>query len=367
MAKREGGQLWPIPKQTVGKHLVLRNYLRGWLPILGRYQSRLLFIDGFAGPGEYAGGEPGSPVIAMECVEEVRAAGRLANVEVVCLFMESNERTAKHLRQVLDTRFSGSETVYGVLAGPFEDNVAEILDRLEGEGKKLAPAFVMVDPFGVKGVRMEFIQRILQHEKSECMISFMYEAINRHKGTTEFHDHLDALFATDDWRRSLNIGDSQACKSFLQDMFRQQLKRHGAGHVVPFELWDGNRHVYTVFFTSGSATGCNLMKESMWSVDRHGGYRFRGQPLHGPDLLDLFGLNEVKEPLGRELKEAFGDQWTLIDDIEDFVMGDRTSFCRNQLRRKTLAPLEKERRIEVRRPQGGQGFPRGRGIEVRFL
>lgn len=42
MASNQTGTPWGIPNQTIGKHLVLRNYLRGWLPILGRYQSRLL-------------------------------------------------------------------------------------------------------------------------------------------------------------------------------------------------------------------------------------------------------------------------------------------------------------------------------------
>ena len=56
--------LWPLEPQTLGKHLVLRNYLNGWFPILGRWNDRLLFVDGFAGPGEYDGGEKGSPCCA---------------------------------------------------------------------------------------------------------------------------------------------------------------------------------------------------------------------------------------------------------------------------------------------------------------
>ena len=53
--------LWPLDEQTMGKHLVLRHYLNGWFPILSRWNGRLLFIDGFAGPGEYENGQEGSP------------------------------------------------------------------------------------------------------------------------------------------------------------------------------------------------------------------------------------------------------------------------------------------------------------------
>ena len=58
--------IWPIEPHTAAKHQILRKYLDAWLPILGTYNNRMLYIDGFAGPGEYTGGEPGSPIIALE-------------------------------------------------------------------------------------------------------------------------------------------------------------------------------------------------------------------------------------------------------------------------------------------------------------
>jgi three-Cys-motif partner protein len=58
--------VWPLEPHTKGKHEVLRHYLEAWFPILGFTQGRIVFIDGFAGPGEYAGGEKGSPLIALD-------------------------------------------------------------------------------------------------------------------------------------------------------------------------------------------------------------------------------------------------------------------------------------------------------------
>jgi len=37
---------------------------------MGRRNKRILFIDGFAGPGEYTKGEEGSPIIAMRSLTE---------------------------------------------------------------------------------------------------------------------------------------------------------------------------------------------------------------------------------------------------------------------------------------------------------
>ncbi|MFV2045518.1 MAG: three-Cys-motif partner protein TcmP, partial [Anaerolineales bacterium] len=60
--------LWALEPHTTGKHKVLRGYLDAWFPILGTWSGRILFIDGFAGPGEYRGGEQGSPQIALDAL-----------------------------------------------------------------------------------------------------------------------------------------------------------------------------------------------------------------------------------------------------------------------------------------------------------
>jgi len=68
----------------MAKHAILRRYLDAWFPILTQQASSLarkfknasnrevLFIDGFAGPGEYANGEEGSPVIALKAALDHR-------------------------------------------------------------------------------------------------------------------------------------------------------------------------------------------------------------------------------------------------------------------------------------------------------
>src|SRR6266480_4373366 len=84
--------LWPLGEHTPGKHLVLRNYLNAWLPILGMTHDRIVFIDGFAGPGEYAGGEPGSPIIALRALKEHVAKTRFS-AEVKDVSMPPSRRS----------------------------------------------------------------------------------------------------------------------------------------------------------------------------------------------------------------------------------------------------------------------------------
>ena len=49
--------LWEAEPHTLAKHAVLRGYLEAWFPILGSWSGRLLYVDGFAGPGDIGAGK----------------------------------------------------------------------------------------------------------------------------------------------------------------------------------------------------------------------------------------------------------------------------------------------------------------------
>ena len=85
--------IWPIPPHTQAKHEILRHYLGAWFPILATTQRRLLYIDGFAGPGEYKGGEDGSPIIALKIAKDHKLSSKLQRpgMELVFFFIEVNE------------------------------------------------------------------------------------------------------------------------------------------------------------------------------------------------------------------------------------------------------------------------------------
>src|SRR6266511_1485372 len=76
---------WSIPEHTRAKHIILRRYLDAWFPIMATQSQRLVYIDGFAGPGRYADGDDGSPIIALKAA---LAQPRLQATELVFLFIE---------------------------------------------------------------------------------------------------------------------------------------------------------------------------------------------------------------------------------------------------------------------------------------
>ena len=355
---------WPLDSHTKGKHLVLRHYMGAWLPILTSWNGRVLFIDAFAGPGEYSNGEDGSPVIALRALID-HTAKSLIQSEVRYLFIEKETDRYEHLKQVLSDLDNElpSNCSYTVINSTFDETLTDVLDNIDQQNKRLAPAFVMIDPFGVSETPMSTIGRILKNPRSEVYISFMYRDINRFREHPNFERHLDELFGCSTWRQGIDLAEGKERKDFFYDLYSNQLKANGAHYVVRFELYEGQQLVYAIFFGTQHLEGCNKMKQAIWKVAPLGDFRFRGSQISqlvlGEGLVD-FSLLES------DLQERFrGKGWQKIEDVEDFVKSDATDFHSGHLKRNTLTPMENSDKIEVERPPGRRGFVPG--TRIRFL
>ena len=337
---------WPLENHTLGKHRVLKNYMDAWLPIMTRYNGRVLFIDAFAGPGEFTGGEPGSPIIALRALMGHNARDQMRS-DINYIFIEENVGRCNHLKNVLaDLEHElPINCNYKVINSTFDETLTQVLNDIDEQNARLAPSFVMIDPFGVSGTPMETIERILNNPKSEVYISFMARDINRFRGHTNFEHHLDALFGCSEWRQSIDMPDGEDRISFLYNLYKSQLKVAGANQVLHFELYEGNRLVYAIFFGTGNLEGCNKMKQSIWKVDPFGDFRFHSDEAHQTPL-----FNVVPDmPLRNDLLREFGNgEWIEIQDIISFAKSDRTRFHDGHLKTRTLKPMEDAGEIEVK-------------------
>ena len=356
---------WPLEQHTRGKHMVLKNYMGAWLPILTSWNGRVLFIDAFAGPGEYSNGESGSPVIALRALIDHRARNQIRS-EVNYIFIEQNKARSKHLEVVLGEirPMLPPKCNYEVINSTFDEALTEALDSIDEQKARLAPAFVMIDPFGVSGTPMRVVGRILGNPKSEVYISFMYREMNRFKEHPNFERHLDELFGCSAWREGIDLANGKERKDFFYDLYEDQLKANGAQYVVRFELYEGEQLVYAIFFGTKSLEGCDKMKQAIWKVAPFGDFRFRGSQLGqltlGDDLLD-FSLLE------KALQNEFASKgWQKIEAVEEFVKSDATDFHSGHLKRKTLTPMEKSGRVEVKRPPGRRGGSFTPGTHILF-
>src|ERR1039457_3034513 len=97
--------LWEAKPHTLAKIEIVRRYLYLWFSILGTNpgNKRLIYIDGFAGPGGYTNTAQSSPVAALQGAKAAieQPGAKLDETEFSFLFVERQKEFADSLRGVV--------------------------------------------------------------------------------------------------------------------------------------------------------------------------------------------------------------------------------------------------------------------------
>lgn len=331
--------IWPLEPHTKAKHEILENYLKAWFPILSKFSGRIIYLDGFAGPGIYEGHEIGSPIIAMKTVDEHKLKDMFQ--EIVFLFIEKDEKRASKLKKVISEHFSElpDNISCQVICQEFAPALEKVLEELEKDNSKLAPTFAFIDPFGYSGFPMQLIGRMMQHKKCEVLITFMVSFINRF--TDKMKElALNDLFGTDEWKKVHDLTDPEERRRFFLELYKTQLMTvGGAKYVRSFEMINkNNQPVYYLVYGTKHPLGVSVIKEAMWKVDNRGLYKFSDlTDVNQKYLLDYQSPQWIPKA-AKLVHEQFKGQTVPRSVISNYVIME-TPY---RYRKKILEHLEKE-------------------------
>jgi three-Cys-motif partner protein len=344
---------WKLDPHTRAKHEILRRYLEAWTPILslGGFPT-IAYVDGFAGPGVYSGGEDGSPIIALKAAlqhqDKIKA-------KVLFLFIEKAVDRASKLEQLVAAFALPTNFHVRVVGGQtFETGFREnLLDFYRKQRKGIPPTFAFIDPFGWTGVPFELVEEILANQSCEVLINFMFEEINRFIEHPDQTENFDTLFGTDEWRQMTGIAEKRARRDFVHGLYLRQLRvAAGAKYVRSFEMRnDKDVTDYFLFFATNSPRGMAKMKEAMWKVDQSGEFRFSDATNPAQEL--LFSPTPNFDALRRAIVGRFSGGETTVAAVEDFVLAE-TPYRETHYKKQVLAPLEREGKISPVNPPAGR-------------
>jgi three-Cys-motif partner protein len=332
--------LWEIEPHTKAKHEILRKYLGAWFPILGSKIPRIVYIDGFCGPGRYLGGEEGSPIIALQ---EARKQPVLANSEVIFLFIDERDDRIKHLEKELSSLNIPSNFHVDARVNEFENTLIKILDDLQSQGNHLAPTFAFIDPFGFMGAPFSLVKRLLGNQRTEVFINIMIDFVNRfvEHPTPVIQQHIKDLLGASDAEINHVVNSSDRKLAFRQ-LYQNKLHQY-AKFVRFFEMYDDkNNLIYYLFFASNHPLGHKKMKEAFWGIDSQSGFRFSDRT--NPNQPVLFELDPCLD-LAKLLKLKFSGTTQRSEDVILFV-NDETAYIETHAK-KALAYLESINEISV--------------------
>jgi three-Cys-motif partner protein len=344
---------------NLAKHEILKLYWQAWLPIMGRWHGRILYIDGFAGPGKYKGGEDGSPIIVLKSAINHTAT---ITAEVIFLFIEKDLERFQHLQQVL---LELKPTVpnnfkYEAVNGTFNEEIRNRLTAVKEQQKHLTPSLFFIDPFGLSNTPYETIAKLLENPRSEVLITFMYEEINRFLSLPQLQQTCDSLFGTSEWRSAEDETSPKERRRLIHDIYRDQLKK-AARYVRSFEMVNSaNSTDYFLFFASNNLLGLQKIKEAMWRVDKSRGLSF-SDFTESMGTLQLFAEEPDYELLKKMIRSRFAGTNGSVEDVEIFVTAE-TPFLPSHYKTHVLRPMELAGELDVvfakeRRRKGT--FPEG--------
>ncbi|MBI3184666.1 MAG: three-Cys-motif partner protein TcmP [Myxococcales bacterium] len=317
--------IWELDPHTTAKHEILRRYLGAWFPILGTYHGRILYIDGFSGPGRYQNGEPGSPMIALDVAVNHRKS---TSGEIVFWFIEERDDRLAHLKQELAALHLPAHFKVRAEAGRFDEKFGNVLASIEADKNTLAPTFAFIDPFGFSGIPFSLIQRLLGHKRCEAFITFMVDAINRFLEHPEDKvvQHIAEAFGGDEAVQIAKGPGDRIVK--LRELYQRKLSSV-AKYVRYFEMRDRqDRTQYYLFFATNNELGHLKMKEAMWKMDPDGDFRFSDAT--NPGQLVLFEADPTKV-LASQVREEFRGKGTVTGfQVRTFVE-NRTAYLKKHM------------------------------------
>ncbi len=253
---------------------LLGEYMNRYLNIIcnDRATTRIKIYDLFCGEGIYENGGEGSPLVIMKAVKNTHyrnMARRELKTKIDCHFNDiDSSKVEKVENAILNNNLYYPE--FGNLDFSSID-YKRYLDKLVGELKGLnrEKAFVFVDPYEYKHIKMNHIKRLMANKNTEVLLwlptQFMYR-FERNGTPTALKDFIKELDPEENWNPSSNVW------GFVDELKKAFQTSMGNEYFVDnFTIQKSNNTIFSLFFFTSHIKGFEKMLESKWKIDQEQG------------------------------------------------------------------------------------------------
>lgn len=249
------------------KHRLIENYLNGWFPKVGSFANRLLYFDTHAGKGTYKSGDIGSPLVAVNTLlNHHYKETLLQRCEVRYYFIEHDEENLASLNQELDKVTLPGKVFVETQCGDCFELLESLLATLKENKKRLAPAFVFIDPYTFK-VPGSIFKELMEFPRVELFINVIWRELNMglvQSDTPGWQNTFDYIFDKHDWRALLDIEDTDQRAEAVCDLYKSVT---GAEWHTFIRMLGKNRATkYVLLHLTNHDAGRDLMKDCMWKL-----------------------------------------------------------------------------------------------------
>ncbi len=320
---------WETPEHTKAKHRIIATYLKAWIPILS-YQLRNygipgnepVIVDGFAGPGIYADGVEGSPIIALRTAASYDPP---IPVPIRFIFIERDENRHESLVNSIEdlkSEYPGLEMSCNILppiCGECDIEIRSAIDVCFGKDvAEVGPAFFLLDQFGYSHVPMELVSLIMSHKMCEVLTLVNWNGMQRFLDQERIRPAINATYGDEEWHVVFDLSRDMRAAYMLEEYEKALYRNAGIEYVLHFTMCDrGNRPIYWLFFGTNHIEGLRAMKKALIDEAPNGDYRFSDKYDSGNlPLLSDYDYNIDAS----HLLAHFRGQTVQTSEVEKFVL-----------------------------------------------
>lgn len=285
----DASNYWERPQEhTMVKSQIVFEYFQAWASILARRGQRLMYLDLFAGRGEYDNGELST---ALRIVKFVNS-DKLLQKQLLIVLNDKSKTHCDNINTIISKHALCKNLHFDPVVTNFEVNAItpDLVDKI-----KNLPTFCFIDPYGFKGLTHRLVESVIKDWGCECMIFFNTSDINRNLNVDQSQEHLLNVFGKEIYDDLINRVTKYQGKreELILTCYKNSCIAAGAKHFLKFEINCPSKRFHLIYLTKNDL-GFNKMKKVMARYSRK---EESGIPLYSY----IEGYSEVGKQLSLDL------------------------------------------------------------------
>lgn len=258
-----------------------REYLTRFLSIMSvsTYCQTVNIFDVFCGRGIYSDGGHGSPIQAMEAVQQVRT-DHPSNTNFRLYFNDLVKKNVAGVKEYIDQNFTDGLCAVTYLNAPAAKLFESLCPYLNSTPRN-SQNLLFIDPYGYKDIHKSTLHNLLRNGRTEILlflpISFMHRFTHyafdgdANKGALPLKEFISEFFPEDHPVRS---DRPMEVKQYIRELAKA-FSFNGAYLTTSYFIKRDSKNYFAVFFITTNWLGLERAIDSIWTLDEAQGQGFR--------------------------------------------------------------------------------------------
>lgn len=296
------------------------GYLEHYLRVLcnASFCKQINLFDIYCGMGMYDDGKKGSPLLALDCVRNIRNKMAKSGKDVVPISLCVNDYDVKKIENIIE-----KANINDIEKFSFECHDKDANEMLDLVSKTILKYpkdhrnLIFIDPYGYSNINKDKIVNLLKNNCSEIVLFLPVMHMYRFTETAfvdEERPHYENLRSfISSFFDNLSKINTNTVFDFIHSL-KEAFTINDIYYTCSYYIEREKGHYYALFFIGSNIYGLEKMLETKWSLDPGKGKGFNQN--ENPMQMSMFD-DEIKE------RDIFYEISTLEDTIYNYIKHNR--------------------------------------------